>query len=149
MVVTPGPTCRPRPQDAEQLLADEATLRGIDPINYAEPARIRCPGAGHAPRADPGATYRFIDRTMIRGSGRPAGSQGIHRQAGGDARPGRYPDRETAAEPLKSRLAVMLTKDRCSESDLEDAPIRRLQSFLLELGDDFTFVGRQRRAQST
>ena len=32
-----------------------------------------------------------------------------------------------------------------SESELEDALIRHLESFLLELGGDFTFVGRQRR----
>jgi hypothetical protein len=32
-----------------------------------------------------------------------------------------------------------------SESDLEEALIRHLESFLLELGGDFTFVGRQKR----
>ena len=36
-------------------------------------------------------------------------------------------------------------KDEYSESDLEAALIRHLENFLLELGDDFTFVGRQRR----
>jgi hypothetical protein len=36
-------------------------------------------------------------------------------------------------------------KDEYSENDLEEALIRHLEGFLLELGDDFTFVGRQRR----
>jgi predicted nuclease of restriction endonuclease-like (RecB) superfamily len=36
-------------------------------------------------------------------------------------------------------------KDEYSESDLEAALIAKLESFLLELGGDFTFVGRQRR----
>ena len=36
-------------------------------------------------------------------------------------------------------------KDEYSESDLEAALIGKLESFLLELGGDFTFVGRQRR----
>ena len=36
-------------------------------------------------------------------------------------------------------------KDEYAESDLEAAFIGHLESFLLELGSDFTFVGRQRR----
>ena len=42
-------------------------------------------------------------------------------------------------------LEFLSLKDEYSESDLEDALIRRLADFLLELGDDFTFLGRQRR----
>src|SRR4051812_27384939 len=36
-------------------------------------------------------------------------------------------------------------KDEYSETDLEGALIAKLEAFLLELGGDFTFVGRQRR----
>lgn len=36
-------------------------------------------------------------------------------------------------------------KDAYSERDLESAILRELESFLAELGSDFTFVGRQRR----
>lgn len=36
-------------------------------------------------------------------------------------------------------------KDEYSESDLEEALIQNLTDFLLELGDDFAFLGRQRR----
>lgn len=42
-------------------------------------------------------------------------------------------------------LEFLGLKDEYSESDLEEALTRRLETFLLELGGDFTFVGRQRR----
>ena len=42
-------------------------------------------------------------------------------------------------------LEFLGLKDEYSESDLEEALISRLETFLLELGGDFCFVGRQRR----
>jgi predicted nuclease of restriction endonuclease-like (RecB) superfamily len=42
-------------------------------------------------------------------------------------------------------LEFLGLKDEYSESDLEEALIRELETFLLELGGDFTFVGRQKR----
>lgn len=42
-------------------------------------------------------------------------------------------------------LEFLNLKDEYSESDLEAALIQRLEDFLLELGEGFTFVGRQRR----
>ena len=42
-------------------------------------------------------------------------------------------------------LEFLGLKDEYSESDLEDALVRHLEDFLLELGSDFCFVGRQRR----
>jgi predicted nuclease of restriction endonuclease-like (RecB) superfamily len=42
-------------------------------------------------------------------------------------------------------LEFLNLKDEYSESDLEDALIAHLADFLMELGDDFAFVGRQRR----
>jgi predicted nuclease of restriction endonuclease-like (RecB) superfamily len=42
-------------------------------------------------------------------------------------------------------LEFLNLKDEYSESDLEAALIQHLADFLLELGDDFAFVGRQRR----
>ncbi|MFM0334362.1 PDDEXK nuclease domain-containing protein [Paraburkholderia strydomiana] len=42
-------------------------------------------------------------------------------------------------------LEFLDIKDEYSESDLEEALIQHLADFLLELGDDFAFVGRQRR----
>ena len=42
-------------------------------------------------------------------------------------------------------LEFLNLKDEYAESDLEDALIQHLADFLLELGDDFAFIGRQRR----
>jgi predicted nuclease of restriction endonuclease-like (RecB) superfamily len=42
-------------------------------------------------------------------------------------------------------LEFLDLKDEYSENQLEEAIIRHLETFLLELGDDFAFVGRQRR----
>jgi len=42
-------------------------------------------------------------------------------------------------------LEFLQLKDEYSELDLEEALIHHLESFLLELGNNFTFVGRQRR----
>lgn len=44
-------------------------------------------------------------------------------------------------------LEFLGLKDEYSESDLEDALIRHLESFLLELGGDFAFVARQRNCR--
>jgi len=56
-------------------------------------------------------------------------------------------DAITPEEAIKDPLVLEFLdlKDEYSESDLEDALIRHLADFLLELGDDFAFVGRQRR----
>jgi predicted nuclease of restriction endonuclease-like (RecB) superfamily len=56
-------------------------------------------------------------------------------------------DLVTAEEALKDPfvLEFLGLKDEYSESDLEDALIQHLTDFLLELGDDFAFLGRQRR----
>lgn len=42
-------------------------------------------------------------------------------------------------------LEFLNLKDEYSETDLEDALIHSLEQFLLELGNDFTFVARQKR----
>lgn len=56
-------------------------------------------------------------------------------------------DRMTPEEEIKDPyiLEFLGLKDEYSESDLEEALIRHLESFLLELGGDFTFVARQKR----
>jgi predicted nuclease of restriction endonuclease-like (RecB) superfamily len=53
----------------------------------------------------------------------------------------------TPEEEIKDPLVLEFLglKDEYSESDLEEALIQKLENFLLELGGDFTFVGRQRR----
>ncbi len=56
-------------------------------------------------------------------------------------------DSITPEEQIKDPflLEFLALKDEYSESDLEAALIAKLEEFLLELGGDFTFVGRQRR----
>ncbi|MBM2838854.1 MAG: hypothetical protein HW415_1479 [Deltaproteobacteria bacterium] len=56
-------------------------------------------------------------------------------------------DAVTPEEEIKDPfvLEFLGLKDEYSENDLEEALIHQLEGFLLELGGDFTFVGRQRR----
>ncbi|MDP3258983.1 MAG: PDDEXK nuclease domain-containing protein [Thermodesulfovibrionales bacterium] len=56
-------------------------------------------------------------------------------------------DAVTPEEEIKDPLVLEFLglKDEYSENDLEEALIYQLENFLLELGGDFTFVGRQRR----
>lgn len=56
-------------------------------------------------------------------------------------------DATTPDEEIKSPyvLEFLALRDEYSESDLEAALIGKLEEFLLELGGDFAFVGRQRR----
>ncbi|OAI57099.1 hypothetical protein AYO49_02905 [Verrucomicrobiaceae bacterium SCGC AG-212-N21] len=53
----------------------------------------------------------------------------------------------TAEEAIRDPLVLefLNLKDEYSETELEEALIKHLETFLLELGSDFTFVGRQRR----
>ena len=56
-------------------------------------------------------------------------------------------DTVTPEQALKDPfvLEFLNLKDEYSESELEEALIHHLADFLMELGDDFAFVGRQRR----
>jgi len=94
-----------------------------------------------------GWTVRQLDRQI--------GSQFYERTAlsrkktamlrkGGRARP---EDAMSADEEIRDPLVLEFLdlRDEYSETDLEDALIQHLEAFLLELGNDFAFVGRQRR----
>ena len=56
-------------------------------------------------------------------------------------------DEATPEEQIKDPfvLEFLGLKDEYSESELEAALIEKLETFLMELGGDFAFVGRQRR----
>jgi predicted nuclease of restriction endonuclease-like (RecB) superfamily len=56
-------------------------------------------------------------------------------------------DRVSADEEVKDPLVLefLNLKDEYSESELEEMLLLHLEKFLLELGGDFAFVGRQRR----
>jgi predicted nuclease of restriction endonuclease-like (RecB) superfamily len=63
---------------------------------------------------------------------------------GGKPQPG---DAVSAEQEIRHPLVLEFLglRDEYSETDLEDALVRHLETFLLELGNDFAFVGRQRR----
>lgn len=65
-------------------------------------------------------------------------------QKGAKAQPG---EAHTAAEAIRDPLVLefLNLRDEYSETEMEDALVRHLETFLLELGGDFAFVGRQRR----
>ena len=81
---------------------------------------------------------QFYERIALSRNKAAMLEKGQHAQAG---------DTVTPEEAIKDPyvLEFLNIKDEYSEADLEDALIHRLQDFLLELGGDFTFVGRQRR----
>ncbi|MDR0672943.1 MAG: PDDEXK nuclease domain-containing protein [Zoogloeaceae bacterium] len=81
---------------------------------------------------------QFYTRTLLSRNKRVMLEKGSKPQSG---------DLMTPDEAVKDPyvLEFLNLKDEYSESDLEDALIHRLEDFLLELGGDFTFVGRQRR----
>lgn len=56
-------------------------------------------------------------------------------------------DLVTPEEEIKDPfvLEFLNLKDEYSENDLEEALLQQLENFLLELGNDFAFVGRQKR----
>ncbi len=63
---------------------------------------------------------------------------------GAKAQPG---EALTAEEAIRDPLVLefLNLRDEYSETELEDALVRHLETFLLELGGDLAFVGRQRR----
>src|SRR6266536_256246 len=63
---------------------------------------------------------------------------------GAPAKPG---DAVSADEEVRDPLVLEFLglKDEYSEHDLEEALVHHLEAFLLELGGEFAFIGRQRR----
>lgn len=81
---------------------------------------------------------QFFERTLL------SRNKGAMLAKGAKAQP---EDVVTPDEEVKQPyvLEFLDLKDEYSESELEQALIERLETFLLELGGDFAFVGRQRR----
>jgi predicted nuclease of restriction endonuclease-like (RecB) superfamily len=81
---------------------------------------------------------QFYERTALSKNKAAMLTKGARRKPG---------DEVTAEEEIKDPyvLEFLGLKDEYSESDIEEALIRHLEWFLLELGGDFTFVGRQKR----
>lgn len=80
----------------------------------------------------------FYERTALSHNKAKMLTMGVRAQPG---------DAVTAEEQIKDPyvLEFLGLKDEYSESDIEEALILHLEHFLLELGGDFAFVGRQRR----
>ena len=80
----------------------------------------------------------FYERTALSCNKAAMLRKGARRQPG---------DHVTQDEELKHPLVLEFLglKDEYSETDLEDALVHHLETFLLELGGDFAFIGRQRR----
>jgi predicted nuclease of restriction endonuclease-like (RecB) superfamily len=81
---------------------------------------------------------QFFERTVMSRNKKAMLLKGEKRSEG---------DEVSVAEQVKDPLVLEFLdlKDEYSESELEEALIRQLEDFLLELGGDFTFVGRQKR----
>lgn len=81
---------------------------------------------------------RFYERTLLSKNKKVMLSKGAKPQP---------QDLVTPEQEIKDPyvLEFLGLKDEYSENDLEEALIRHLESFLLELGGDFAFIGRQRR----
>ena len=81
---------------------------------------------------------KFYERTLLSKNKVAMLEKGKEPQSG---------DLMTPEEQIKDPfvLEFLDLKDEYSEHDLEDALIHKLEDFLLELGSDFTFVGRQKR----
>lgn len=80
----------------------------------------------------------FYERTLL------SRNKAAMLKKGSRAKPG---ERLTPEEEIKDPLVLEFLglKDEYSENVLEEALIRHLEQFLLELGNDFTFVARQKR----
>ena len=81
---------------------------------------------------------QFYERTLL------SRNKAAMLESGSRPRP---EDAVTPEEEIKDPLVLEFLdlKDEYSESDLEEALIRHIESFLLELGTDFAFLARQRR----
>ena len=81
---------------------------------------------------------QFYERTALSKNKAAMLEKGAHAEPGDEVAP-----EEAIKDPFV--LEFLDLKDEYSESELEEALISHLADFLLELGDDFAFIGRQRR----
>lgn len=85
---------------------------------------------------------RQISTAFYARSARSRGVRAASRRGSNEHAPKRQAEEELRDPYVLEFLGL---KDEYSESDLEDALISNLQQFLVELGGDFAFVGRQLR----
>ena len=110
------------------------TIRKRGPFTNDEALR----GGWSARQLDRQISTLFYERTAL------SRNKAAMLRKGQSARPG---DQVTPEEEIKDPLVLEFLglKDEYSESALEEALILHLEHFLLELGNDFAFVARQKR----
>jgi predicted nuclease of restriction endonuclease-like (RecB) superfamily len=111
-------------------------VKDVNARSYYEQEALR--GGWSVRQLDRQIGTLFYERTLL------STNKAAMLKKGARPRPG---EPLTVDEALRDPLVLefLNLKDEYSESDLEDALIRHLEAFLLELGGDFTFVARQRR----
>jgi len=114
-------------------------LMSVDNLNaraFYEAEALR--GGWNVRQLDRQIGSQFYERTALSRNKAAMLTKGQKPQSG---------DATTPEEELKDPFVLELLglKDEYSESELEEALIQHLESFLLELGNDFAFIGRQKR----
>jgi len=112
------------------------SVRSLDARRFYEAEALR--GGWTTRQLDRQIASQFYERTALSKNKVALLARGVARPPEEVLRPG-----EEIKEPYV--LELLGLKDEYSETELEAALIGKLESFLLELGGDFTFVGRQRR----
>ncbi|WP_088508880.1 PDDEXK nuclease domain-containing protein [Burkholderia ubonensis] len=110
--------------------------RSVDERRFYEDEALR--GGWSVRQLDRQIGSQFYTRTLMSKDKRAMLDKGRQERAEDAVTP-----EETIKDPYV--LEFLNLKDEYSESQLEEALIHRLEDFLLELGGDFAFVGRQRR----
>lgn len=112
------------------------TVKGEQARGFYEAEALR--GGWSVRQLDRQIGSQFYERTAL------SRNKAAMLRKGSEARP---EDAVSPEEEIKDPfvLEFLGLKDEYSESELEEALIRQLENFLLELGGDFAFIGRQRR----
>jgi predicted nuclease of restriction endonuclease-like (RecB) superfamily len=142
-----------RSLDVPRIVADLGALVGAFPLSWSHYVRLLS--------VDDGEKRAFYETEAIRGgwSVRQLDRQvstlfyertGLSKRKAAMLEKGQVPRPEDAVairDEIRDPylLEFLDLKDEYSESDLEDALIRHLEWFLLEMGSGFTFVARQKR----
>lgn len=112
------------------------TIQDPDARSFYETESLR--GGWTVRQLDRQISSKFYERTLLSRNKAAMLRKGRKPQPADVLRP-----EEEIRDPLV--LEFLGLKDEYSETELEEALILHLESFLLELGGDFAFVGRQRR----
>ena len=127
--------CEIRHPDPAQL----STCLGLTTFAFCPFLTLRLAGHYETEALRGGWSVRQLDRQIATLAYQRSGSRRLPA--------GLSPPVTTADTEIKDPfvLEFLGLKDEYSESELEDALIRELEQFLLELGNDFAFVARQKR----